>query len=164
LEIHKRFVNKASDWIIRKREANQIVWATGLVLPPFRIVQLEALFTNLLWISNCNLFASVANCSERSAYQNCNIVGLAILQYCSQENIRFDCKHDDSYHKIKVCKACFFHLHNIRRIKKYLSRDNLLILVHAFITSRLDYCNSLFYGLPGKRISKLQRVQNAAAR
>ena len=67
-------------------------------------------------------------------------------------------------HFTKVCKACFFHLHNIRRIKKYLSRDNLLILVHAFITSRLDYCNSLFYGLPGKQISKLQRVQNAAAR
>jgi hypothetical protein len=35
LEIHKRFVNKVSDWIIRKREANQIVWATGLVLPSF---------------------------------------------------------------------------------------------------------------------------------
>ncbi len=67
-------------------------------------------------------------------------------------------------HITKVCKACFFHLHNIRRIKKYLSRDNLLILVHAFISSRLDYCNSLFYGLPGKQIAKLQRVQNAAAR
>jgi hypothetical protein len=67
-------------------------------------------------------------------------------------------------HITKVCKACFFHLHNIRRIKKYLSRDNLLILVHAFITSRLHYCNSLFYGLPGKQISKLQRVQNAVAR
>jgi hypothetical protein len=67
-------------------------------------------------------------------------------------------------HITKVCKACFFHLHNIRRIKKYLSRDNLLILVHAFITSRLDYCNSLFYGLPGKQISKLQRFKNAAAR
>jgi nucleoid DNA-binding protein len=35
VEIHKRFVNKASDWTIRKREANQIVWATGLVLPSF---------------------------------------------------------------------------------------------------------------------------------
>jgi hypothetical protein len=74
-----RFVNKDSDWTIRKREA-------PIQLPRlfdwrslFLIVQSEALFTNLLWISTCNLFVSVANCSEQSAYQHCNIVG----QYCN---------------------------------------------------------------------------------
>ena len=67
-------------------------------------------------------------------------------------------------HITNVCKAGFFYLHNIRRIKKYLSRDSLLALVHAFITSRLDYCNALLYGLPKEQLVKLQRVQNAAAR
>ena len=67
-------------------------------------------------------------------------------------------------HITNVCKTAFYHLHNIRRIKKYLSRDSLLHLVHAFITSRLDYCNALLYGLPKEQIAKLQRVQNAAAR
>ena len=67
-------------------------------------------------------------------------------------------------HITNICKTAFYHLHNIRRIKKYLSRDSLLHLVHAFITSRLDYCNALLYGLPKEQIAKLQRVQNAAAR
>ena len=53
---------------------------------------------------------------------------------------------------------------NIRCNNKYLSRDCLLTLIHTFITSRLDYCDSLLYGLPKSQIAKLQRIQNAAAR
>ena len=64
----------------------------------------------------------------------------------------------------KICNAAFYHLRIIRRIKNYLSRDSLLTLIHAFITSRLDYCNGLLYGLPNSQIVKLQRVQKAAAR
>ena len=67
-------------------------------------------------------------------------------------------------HINKACNAAFYHLHNLRRIKKYLSRDSLMILVHAFITSHLDYCNGLLFGLPKLQIAKLQRAQNAAAR
>src|SRR4029434_2900685 len=37
-------------------------------------------------------------------------------------------------------------------------------LVHAFISLRLDDCNSLFYGITGKNIQKLQYIQNSAAR
>ena len=76
----------------------------------------------------------------------------------------FDSHLKMSTHITNVCKACFFYLHNIRRIKKFLSKDSLLILIHAFIISKLDYCNSLLYGLPKKQIFKLQRVQSAAAR
>ena len=58
----------------------------------------------------------------------------------------------------------FFHLHNIRRTKNYLSRENLLTLVHACIRSRLDYCKSPLYGVPKEQILQLQHVENAAAR
>ena len=64
----------------------------------------------------------------------------------------------------KWCKAAFFHLFNIRRIRKFLTHETVQILINPFVTSRLDYCNSLYYGLPASQINKLQRVQNAAAR
>ena len=64
----------------------------------------------------------------------------------------------------KICSASYSYLHNIRRIRKFLSVESTKLLVHALVTSRFDYCNSLFYGLPQTQLSKLQRVQNTAAR
>lgn len=63
-----------------------------------------------------------------------------------------------------LTKSAFYHLKNIARIRGLLSKPDLEKLVHAFISSRLDYCNGLYTGLPKKTIQKLQRVQNAAAR
>ncbi len=62
------------------------------------------------------------------------------------------------------CKAAFFHLFNIRRIRKFLTHKTAQILINSFVTSRLDYCSSLYYGLPANQLNKLKRVQNAAAR
>ena len=67
-------------------------------------------------------------------------------------------------HITKTSSAAFYYLYNIRRIRKYLSKECAETLIHAFISSRLDYCNSLLYGLPAYQIQKLQRVQNSAAR
>ena len=69
-----------------------------------------------------------------------------------------------STHVTKVAGSCFYFLYNIRRIRKYLTRQSCEILVNAFVTSCLDYCNALLYGLPSKLLSRLQRVQNSAAR
>jgi hypothetical protein len=51
-------------------------------------------------------------------------------------------------HVTNICKNCFFHLRKIARIKEYLSTSDIQTLVHAFITSKLDNCYSLLYGLP----------------
>ena len=68
-------------------------------------------------------------------------------------------------HINKKCKSAFFYLHNIRRIRKFLSFDNTQTLVNAFVTSCLDYCNSaILYGQSATELQKLQRVQNTAAR
>jgi len=66
-------------------------------------------------------------------------------------------------HVASICKSSFYHLRNISYIRKYLSSTTTEILVHAFISSKLDNCNSLLYGLPNYQAKKLQHVQNAAA-
>ena len=64
----------------------------------------------------------------------------------------------------KVASSCFFFIYNIRRIRKYLSKEVCETLVNALVTSRIDYCNSLLYGHPSALLARLQRVQNSAAR
>ena len=67
-------------------------------------------------------------------------------------------------HISNVCRVAQFHIFNIGRIRRYLSQSAAEQFVHAFITSRLDYCNSLLGGLPAHSINRLQRLQNIAAR
>ena len=55
-------------------------------------------------------------------------------------------------------------MRNVARIRPILSRSDAETLVHAFITSRIDYCNVLFSGLPSTVTNGLRLVQNAAAR
>ncbi len=52
----------------------------------------------------------------------------------------------------------------ISRLKSTLSFQDLEKVIHGFITSRLDYCNALYLGLPKSLLARLQMVQNAAAR
>ena len=75
----------------------------------------------------------------------------------------FDCNFTMGTHVNKICKAGYFYLHNISHIRKYLSIETTECLVYAFINSRLDFCNSLLYGLLDCLKAKLQRVQNSAA-
>ena len=56
-----------------------------------------------------------------------------------------DSRLDMSTHIMKLCFATFFHLYNLRRIRKFLSKKHTESLIYAFISSRLDYCNSYLY-------------------
>ena len=62
------------------------------------------------------------------------------------------------------CSTCMFYLKSIAKIRKFLTVQATQSLVQALVVSRLDYCNSLLYGISKQNINKLQKVQNAAAR
>ena len=62
------------------------------------------------------------------------------------------------------CRACYYHLRDLRRIRKFLGVETAILLANAMVSSCLDYCNSLLYGVSKSNIAKLQRVQNALCR
>jgi len=67
-------------------------------------------------------------------------------------------------HATAVSAKCFYQLRQLRRVRRSLDRDSAAILVHAFVTSRVDYGNSLLANAPRSWTDKMQRVMNAAAR
>ena len=67
-------------------------------------------------------------------------------------------------HVSDICRSSFNQLRNLSKIRKYLTQEKSEIAVHAFITSKLVFCNSLLYGCRKMQFKKLQYVQNTAAR
>ncbi|KAF7239466.1 putative RNA-directed DNA polymerase from transposon BS [Varanus komodoensis] len=63
-----------------------------------------------------------------------------------------------------VARSTFFQLQLIHQLCPYLENDCLATVTHALVTSRLDFCNALYVGLPLKTVRILQLVQNRAAR
>ena len=63
-------------------------------------------------------------------------------------------------HVSAVCSTASLHIRNIGKIRHLLTQSITEKLVHA----RLDYCNSIMYGLPKRLIQRLQRIQYTAAR
>ena len=67
-------------------------------------------------------------------------------------------------HVSKTVSSALLFLKNARAIQKFINQEAAEILIHAIITSKLDQCNSLLYGLSAKNLSKLQKIQNFALR
>ena len=67
-------------------------------------------------------------------------------------------------HIKSIVSHCYKLLSDIGRIRSVLTEKQTELLVHSVISSRLDYCNALFFGLNKSLVNKLQKVQNAAAR
>ncbi len=84
-----------------------------------------------------------------------SVRNLGVLFY---SNLSFD------RHVSSICKTAFFNLKNISKLRPILSMSNAEMLINAFMTSRLDYCNAFLGGCSARLINKLQMVQNAAAR
>ena len=66
-------------------------------------------------------------------------------------------------HVNDICKACYFHIHGLRHVRRTMSKDTAQMIACSIIGFRLDYCNALLAGMSEQNLNKLQRVQNSQA-
>ena len=94
--------------------------------------------------------------NDGSCLRFCNTVEL--LGVSLDESLTFES------HVNGLVSSCYYHLRNVGKMKRNLTRADLLSLVHSVVSSKLDYCNVILYGINKDVINRLQKVQNAAAR
>ncbi len=76
----------------------------------------------------------------------------------------FDSNLSMDDHITNVSRAACLSLRNIGLIRKHINKPVAELLIHAYITSRLDMCNALLFNLSKSQLNRLQRKQNQAAR
>ena len=67
-------------------------------------------------------------------------------------------------HFSTIIKTSYHNIRQLHQIRSSLDTSSAIILANSLVSSKLDYCNSLFYGLPASSLDRLQKVQNSLAR
>src|SRR5688572_15916999 len=77
--------------------------------------------------------------------------------YTYSSSVTLDSSLTFTEHKSNLTRSCFFQLRRLRAIRRSVSSSVFTTIVHAFIYSGLDYCNSLLMGLPKQRLFLFNR-------
>ena len=112
------------------------------------------------------VFGSKSQHQKISSLFPVSILGSLLHPVDSVRNLGvwFDAEFSFSEHVKRTCKACFLQMCDLRRIRQYLTPEVAVLAANALVSSRLDYCNSLFRGLSCFNLHKLQSIQNTLAR
>ena len=78
--------------------------------------------------------------------------------------VTFDSELGMDLHVNNITRSCFYQLRQPRSIRRSLFTDAAETFVNSLISSRVDYCNSIFYGDTNVVVRRLQSIINAAAR
>ena len=85
-------------------------------------------------------------------------------KYVKNLGFTLDCHLTMNAHVSNIARRCYFELHRLASICRFLTSTATATLVSAFVLSRIDYCSSLLFGSTHLVTSHLQRIQNYAAR
>ena len=115
-------------------------------------------------------FLLIGNERQRSKYLSMfpvELLGVKINPAKSARNLGviFDKNFTFRSHISVVCNSYFYHRWDLRRIRRRLDLDSAKLLATALVSSRLDHCNSLLYGIADIDLTRLHaRAQNQLAR
>ena len=115
--------------------------------------------TQLIWFGSKHLLQTVDYALLARLYPS-----LSFSHVVRNLGVHLDSALTFSHHFSLLTRSCYFHLRRLRVIRRSVSCDVLQTLIHAFVTNRIDYCSSIYIGLPQYRLASLQAVLNSAAR
>ena len=78
--------------------------------------------------------------------------------------IEFNRSMNMSTHVTSLCRSLNFHIHNMSKIRMYIDQATCHNAIRALVLSRLDYSNSLLYGITTSDLKRLRCIQNRAAK
>ena len=91
----------------------------------------------------------------------------SVIQLTTQAKnlgVTLDARMTMAAHVNNISQSCFYQLRQLQSVRRSLTIESSKTLVHSFVSSRVDYCNSIFYGTSDVVLRKLQAILNAAAR
>ena len=103
------------------------------------------------------VFGSKAQHQKISSNFPFSILGSLLHPVDSVRNlgVSFDAIFSFSEHVKRTCNVCFLQMHDLRRIRQYLTLEVAVLAANALVSSPLDYCSSLFRGLSCFNLHKL---------
>lgn len=127
--------------------------------------------TNLLKLNDTKTEVLVLGTNQKRKQLNVNSINVGSAKISIQKpnavrnlGVYFDPDISMKTNVTKICQSAHFHLRNIGKARRMLDTNSAKVLVQSLVTSRLDYCNSVLLGTPDVTVTRLQKLQNRAAR
>src|SRR5207247_460931 len=92
------------------------------------------------------------------------VTPLSPVSSCRNLGVILDNDLSFKRHISSICSSSFYHIRQLRQVRSSLDRSSAIVLANSLVSSILDYCDSLFYGLPDISLHRLQLVRIALAR
>ena len=86
------------------------------------------------------------------------------IKICSQSWSDIRQNFNFRSHISAICSSCIYHIRDLPCDQRHHDQKSAKLLANALVSSRLDYCNSLLFGIAETDLTKLQRILNRLAR